>query len=88
MSVIADRLRRLRAEKQKTQDQVAKDLSMNIRRLQAYEIAEAIPRTRQVLLLADYYNVSVDYIVGRTNDPTPPVPRDTPDAPGAPDEPG
>ena len=37
--------------------------------LSKYENGERIPPTETLVLLADFYNVSIDYILCRTNNP-------------------
>ena len=37
--------------------------------LSKFETGERIPPTETLLILADYYNVSIDYILCRTNNP-------------------
>ena len=34
-----------------------------------YESGERVPTTENLQILADFYNVSVDYILGRTDNP-------------------
>ena len=37
--------------------------------LSKYESGKRIPPTETLIILADYYNVSMDYIMGRTDVP-------------------
>ena len=37
--------------------------------LSKYESGKRIPPTETLIILANYYNVSIDYIVGRTDIP-------------------
>lgn len=37
--------------------------------LSKYETGERVPPTETLLILADFYNVSIDYILCRTDDP-------------------
>ena len=37
--------------------------------LSKYESGKRIPPTETLITLADYYDVSMDYIMGRTNNP-------------------
>ena len=37
--------------------------------LSKYESGKRIPPTETLMILADYYNVSMDYIMGRTDNP-------------------
>ena len=63
------KLKDLRENKGYTQNQIAKLLQVSIRQYQRYEYGTSDP-TREVLIkLADYFDVSLDYLVGRTDDP-------------------
>ena len=62
-----ERLKELRKEAGLTQNQVAEMIGVQGRNYQRLEITDALPPTRHLLALADYYNVSVDYILGRTD---------------------
>ena len=59
------RLKQLRNEKNITQNQLANILSMNIRSIRKYESEEMEPTLSVVIAIADYFNVSIDYLVGR-----------------------
>lgn len=61
-----DRLRALRLEAQLTQTQVAKMLHIEGRTYQRLELEDVLPSTRRLIALADYYQVSVDYLLCRT----------------------
>lgn len=67
--VLGKRLRELRKEKKKTLNQVAKELNISLSALAMYERDERIPPTDKLHFLADYYDVSVDYLLGRTDHP-------------------
>lgn len=62
-------LRKLRKSRKMTQ--VALQMATGIEQalLSKYETGERIPPTETLLLLADYYGVSLDYILCRTNNP-------------------
>ena len=62
-----ERLKEVRKEAGLTQNQVAEMSGVQGRNYQRLEITDALPPTRHLLALADYYNVSVDYILGRTD---------------------
>lgn len=68
------RLEDLRVDHDKTQIQVAKHLNMGRNVYWRYEKGIREIPTWAVLKLADYYRVSTDYLLGRTDDPTPPPP--------------
>lgn len=61
------RLRDLREDKDLTQKEVAAILGIDQRVYSNYETGKREIPTRYVVLLADYYNTSTDYILNRTN---------------------
>ncbi len=62
-------LKKLRKEKNKTQLQVQLDTGIEQALLSKYENGLRIPPTETLILLADYFDVSMDYIMGRTSNP-------------------
>lgn len=66
MSNLPERMRELRAEKRKTQRELAEVLGMKLRGYQCYEMGETEPSLDKLFRLADYYQVSLDYLTGRT----------------------
>ncbi len=64
------RIRDLREDKDLTQTQVAKILGMSQTGYSKYETGENDLPSSILIKLADFYNVSVDYILDRTTDPT------------------
>ncbi len=64
------RLRELRKSRGITQLKLALDLGMNQNSISRYESGEREADYRTLIALADYFNVSVDYLLERTNDPT------------------
>ncbi len=64
------RIRDLREDKDLTQTQIAKVLGMSQTGYSKYETGENDLPSSILIKLADFYNVSVDYILERTSDPT------------------
>ena len=62
-------LKKLRLQKKKTQLQVQMDTGIEQALLSKYESGKRIPPTETLISLADYYGVSIDYIMGRTDKP-------------------
>ena len=62
------RVRDLREDKDKTQRDIAQLLNMQLTVYQRYERGERELPLWAAIKLADYYNVSLDYLVGRKND--------------------
>ena len=54
-------------EKKKTQKQTAEVLEMNLRSYQLYEQGTVEPNIKKLLTLADFFDVSLDYLMGRTD---------------------
>jgi transcriptional regulator with XRE-family HTH domain len=69
MSVNPERLRALRLEKHILSKQIAEYLDITPRNYQRYETGEVDPPTSKTVALADYFDVSLDYLCGRSDDP-------------------
>lgn len=67
--MLTDRLKKLRKENKKTQKQVADYLGITRPAYTAYESGNRQPDYTTLEKLADYFNCSVDYLLGRSNDP-------------------
>ena len=63
------RLKKLRLQKKKTQLNVQLETGIDQGLLSKYESEKRIPPTETLIILANYYNVSMDYIMGRTDNP-------------------
>ena len=66
------RMRDLREDHDQTQQTIASELNMHRSVYRRYENGERETPAWVVVKLADYYQVSTDYLLGRTDDPTPP----------------
>ncbi|MCL2499251.1 MAG: helix-turn-helix domain-containing protein [Defluviitaleaceae bacterium] len=66
MKRLNERLRDLRDDNDMTQADVAKLIKKRQQQYSKYETGESDPSLRIVVALADHYNVSVDYLLGRT----------------------
>lgn len=62
-------LRKLRKERQLTQVALQMKTGIEQALLSKYENEERIPPTESLVILADFYNVSIDYILCRTEKP-------------------
>lgn len=67
MEILAERLLALRNEKKFTRQVVADAIGISARSYQRYENAEREPTASILAALADFYGVSIDYLVGRTD---------------------
>ncbi len=63
------RLKDLREDHDLTQAQAAKIIGTSQQHYGKYESGKIIIPFDRVIVLADHYGVSLDYIAGRTNDP-------------------
>lgn len=68
MSDFSERLRELRASKKVTQKQAAKDMGLSERAYQHYELGEKEPSLGNIVKLADFFEVSADYLLGRSDE--------------------
>ncbi len=63
------RLKEIRKAKGISQLKLAMDLHTNQNTISRYETGEREPGIDELIKLADYFNVSVDYLLGRTDCP-------------------
>ena len=63
------RLRDLREDRDMTQTQLAKTLGMSQTGYSKYETGENDIPTSILIQLARFYNTSIDYLLGETNNP-------------------
>ncbi|MCL2531764.1 MAG: helix-turn-helix transcriptional regulator [Oscillospiraceae bacterium] len=66
----AQRLRQLRQERGLTQRNVADGLNIAESSYQIYEYGRKKPGFDKLVALADFFDVSIDYLVGRTDNPS------------------
>ena len=66
------RMRDLREDADTSQKAIAEYLNMHRSVYRRYESGERETPAWVVVKLAEYYKVSTDYLLGRTDDPTPP----------------
>ncbi|MCM1508080.1 MAG: helix-turn-helix domain-containing protein [Ruminococcus flavefaciens] len=69
MIEFSERLKAIRKSQNKTQKYVSSVLNITERNYQRLEYGESKPSFDTLISLADLFNVSIDYLVGRTNDP-------------------
>ena len=62
-------LRRTRWAKRITQLKLAMDLNMAQNTISRYESGEREPGISELIRIADYFNISIDYLVERTDNP-------------------
>lgn len=65
MKRFEERLRELRESKGLTQIQLSNNLNLSNSIIATYELGKKEPSLYHLILIADYFNVSMDYLVGR-----------------------
>ena len=66
--VFAERLKLLRTRKCVNQKELAELLNITQTQVSYYEKGKAVPPFHSLIALADYFSVSIDYLVGRVDD--------------------
>ena len=66
MASLGKRLKLLRKEKRMTQTEMATQFDQSLRAYQYYESDTRHPEYDHLLALADFFDVSLDYLVGRS----------------------
>ncbi len=69
MIKLYERIRNFREDRDLTQKQVAEMLGMSQTGYSKYETGENDIPTQILIKLADYYNTTTDYLLGRTDNP-------------------
>ena len=67
MSEFPSRLKEIRSAHEKKQREVAEHLGIKPRSYQAYEGGTREPSIDMLIALADYFDVSLDYLTGRSD---------------------
>ena len=67
MANFASRISGLRQERKMTQQNMADTFSVRVRTYQGYEYNESTPDVAGLIAIADYFDVSLDYLVGRSD---------------------
>ena len=68
MSLFSERLRELRTKKGKTQQEMADLVGVNRATYSSYERDVSIPPYEKAKVFADYFNVNIDYLMGRSSE--------------------
>ena len=64
------RLKEIRKAKGISQLKLAMDLNTNQNTISRYETGEREPGIKELIRIAEYFDISVDYLLERTNNPT------------------
>lgn len=70
MFIFKDHLRTIRKMKHATQKETAKAAGVTERNYQDWEAGKTKPGFDALVSLADYFQVSLDYLCGRSDDPS------------------
>lgn len=65
---LKERMKELRTERNLSQKRIAAELGIGITTYCRYELGEREPGASLLDQMADYYGVSVDYLLGRSDD--------------------
>lgn len=60
-------LKMLRKEKKLTQTELAQKTGIDQALISKFESGERVPNIEKLQILTEYYDVSVDFVLGRTN---------------------
>ena len=69
MASLSERLISLQREHNVLKKDIADAVGLSIMGYYRYEKGERQPTADKIVALADYFNVSTDYLLGRTNNP-------------------
>ena len=69
MANFSDRIKELRQKHGLSQDALGDIIGVKRFSIYSYEKGRACPEMKGLIGLADYFNVSIDYLVGRTDKP-------------------
>ena len=67
--IFCDRLKALRTAKCLSQQQVAEQIGITRVGFQNYEVGRRKPTFEMIIVLADFFGVSADYLLGRSDKP-------------------
>lgn len=68
MSIFLNRLKKFRNDKNMIQKQIAEFLDITERQYRRYEAGQIDLPLSKAIKLADFFNVSLDYLVGRSDE--------------------
>lgn len=69
MADFSERIRELRKKEGMTQAALGEIIGVGQDSISIYERGKNYPEVRNLIILADYFGVSIDYLVGRTDNP-------------------
>ena len=66
---LAAQFKKVRTERNLTQKQTAEGIGVTEQAYQRYEYGKVVPSATVLIALADFYDVSLDYLCGRSDNP-------------------
>ena len=66
-NLFKERLKKLRIQNDISQKELAESLHLNKGVISSYESGKSLPNCQTLILIAHFFNVSIDYITGVTN---------------------
>lgn len=69
MSTFCERLNQLKESRNLMQKDISAGIGVPLRTYQRYEYGERVPSITVLVALCDYFNVSADYLLGRSDTP-------------------
>lgn len=69
MNTFNNRIKQIRKDRNLTQKQTAEILNITERNYQYYESGQREPNLKTLVSIATEFDVSIDYLVGRTDNP-------------------
>ena len=69
MSNLSDRLVQLKNERGLLQKDIAQNINISLRAYQYYERGERNPDSETLIRLAEFFDISTDYLLGRSDRP-------------------
>jgi len=70
MNTFSERIKQLRMERHILQKDIAEHLGITVRTYQYYESGELEPNLEKLLKIANFFDVTTDYLLGRREDNT------------------
>ncbi|EAD9138932.1 helix-turn-helix transcriptional regulator [Listeria monocytogenes] len=67
MTAFSENIKQLRTDNKISQSFLAEKIGTTTRQIQRYESGENEPKLSQAIALADYFEVSLDYLTGRSD---------------------
>ena len=67
MKVFGERLKEIREERGVSMSELARQMGTSQQNISRWEKGERVPSGETLIKLADFLNVSIDYLVGREN---------------------